>query len=58
VASGAKSLFARRMFEELAREEDVHGRRVLEIFETLKKDDAFKQWNGSIAVVTTPVMPV
>jgi rubrerythrin len=43
-ASGAKSLFAKRMFEELAREEDVHGKRVLEIFETLKKDAAFKQW--------------
>ena len=45
-ASGAKSLFAKRMFEELAGEEDVHGKRVLEIFETLKKDDAFKQWTA------------
>ena len=43
-ASGAKSLFAKRMFEELAGEEDVHGKRVLEIYETLKKDAAFKQW--------------
>ncbi len=43
-ASGAKSLFARRVFEELAREEDVHEKRVLEVFETLKKDAAFTQW--------------
>ena len=43
-AAGAKSLFAKRMFEELAAEEDAHGKRVLEIFETLKKDAAFGQW--------------
>jgi rubrerythrin len=43
-ASGAKSLLAKRMFEELALEEDAHGKRVLEIYETLKKDAAFKQW--------------
>ena len=33
------------MFEELAGEEDVHGKKVLEIYETLKKDAAFKQWS-------------
>ena len=43
-ASGARNVFAKRIFEELALEEDLHEKRVLEIFEGLKKDEAFKKW--------------
>src|SRR5271157_4404343 len=48
-ASGAKSVFAKRIFEELALEEDIHGKRVLEIFEGLKKDEAFKEWVATVS---------
>lgn len=48
-ASRAKSVFAKRIFEELALEEETHGKRVLEIFEGLKKDEAFKEWTTTVS---------
>lgn len=48
-ASGSESVVAKRMFEELARQEDIHIERILLIYEQMKNEKAFEEWVTTVA---------
>jgi rubrerythrin len=50
-ASGADNLLAKRIFEELAIQEDFHIERILLIYEQMKKEEPLKEWITAIAGV-------
>ena len=48
-ASGAENVIVKRMFEELARQEDFHIERVLLIYEQMKNEKPLKEWVTTVA---------
>lgn len=48
-AEKSQSLLARRVFEELAREEDLHIQKIQEIYDRLKREKALGEWITSVA---------
>ncbi len=48
-ASGAENLLSKRIFEELARQEDFHIERILIIYEQMKKEQPLKEWITTVA---------
>ncbi len=48
-ASGSENTLARKIFEELARQEDFHIERILQIYEKMKGEESFKEWITSVA---------
>ena len=50
-ASGAENLLAKKVFEELARQEDFHIERILSLYDQMKKEQAFKEWITAVAGV-------
>ena len=49
--SGAENTLAKRIFEELARQEDFHIERILSIYEQMKKEEPLKEWITSVVGV-------
>ncbi|RLB06794.1 MAG: hypothetical protein DRG50_04665 [Deltaproteobacteria bacterium] len=47
-AQRSQSHLAKEIFEELAREEDLHVKKIREIYERLKKNEAFGEWITSV----------
>ncbi len=50
-ASGADNQLVKNIFEELARQEDFHIERILEIYEQMKKEEPLKEWITAVAQV-------
>ncbi len=50
-AAGSENLLARRIFEELAVQEDFHIERILQIYEKMKKEEPLKEWVTAVAGV-------
>jgi rubrerythrin len=48
-ASGSENALAKRILEELARQEDFHIERILQIYEQMKKEEPLKEWITSVA---------
>jgi len=48
-ASGSENLLAKRIFAELARQEDFHIERILTIYEQMKKEQPLKEWITTVA---------
>ncbi len=48
-ASGAENVFVKKIFEELARQEDFHIERILQIYDGMKNEKPLKEWITSVA---------
>lgn len=47
--TGSENTLAKRIFEELARQEDFHIERILQIYEQMKKEEPLKEWTTAVA---------
>ena len=50
-ATGGENVLAQKIFEELARQEDFHIDRILQIYEQMKKEQPIKEWITTVAGV-------
>ncbi len=50
-AGGAENPLAKKIFEELARQEDFHIERILAVYEQMKKEKPLKEWITQVADV-------
>ena len=47
--SGAENVLAKKIFEELARQEDFHIERILSLYDQMKKEESLKEWITAVA---------
>ena len=48
-AAGSENQLAKKVFEELARQEDFHIERILAVYERMKKEEPLKEWITQVA---------
>ncbi len=50
-ASGAQNVLVKNVFDELARQEDFHIERILQIYDRMRREEPLKEWVTSIAEI-------